>query len=143
MNAKIAHYGELENGFEYSIRDDGIHYYRLSDTKRVSVDAFFDVNLRLSLDCADRDEHCRSLMDVTEMEFPTPYAVKRVQALMRLKPDHLRTSFAVITQPSIFYALTGAIFNRMRQEEHNHVRMFTSKADARQWLDDRLEELGP
>lgn len=130
-------------GFTYEVRDDGIKIYRLTDLKRDTVEAFFEINLSMGLTTMREGHHNRSILDVSTLLMPTPYAAKRFQKLAALRPKDSRSSVAILTPSRQLYMFVRTMLSRVPQNNKSHIRLFSSEEEALAWLDERLNELGP
>ena len=130
-------------GFTYEVRDDGIKIYRLTDLKRDTVEAFFEINLSMGLTTMREGHHNRSILDVSTLLMPTPYAAKRFQKLAALRPKDSRSSVAILTPSRQLYMFVRTMLSRVPQNNKSHIRLFSSQEEALAWLDERLNELGP
>lgn len=129
--------------FQLEKRVDGIIVYRLADLLRESIDAFTEAATKTDLWAVENDCHARCLLDITKIRFPNPYAISRIQTLIKSTPDEIRESFAVLTPTSNLYSFARAIINHIPQSKTNSIRFFREEAEALAWLDERLQEIGP
>lgn len=129
-------------GFDYLIREDGINVFRLSDLRRESVDAFFEANLKLGTEAILAGRHARSLIDVSTLVMPTPYAIKKFQELVTKRPSGGRSSVAILTPAGPAYTFGRTILSRISTSHKAHLQLFNSEEAAFGWLDERLQELG-
>lgn len=132
-----------DSGFSYEIRDDGIIVYRLANLRREAVDDFVEVSHNFDVAAYEAGRHSRCLLDISELSFPTPYAVKRIQQNTEASPDGLRESYAVVTPTSAIYTFARTIINRLPHAKAQPIRLFHNADEAFAWLEQRLEELGP
>ena len=130
-------------GFIYEERDDGIKVYRLMDLKRETVDAFCETNFSAGIDTISAGRHNRSLVDVSALTLPTPYAAKRFQILAAKRPPDSRSSVAILTPSHQVYIFARAILSHLSRNEQSHIHLFNAYDEVFAWLDKRLEELGP
>lgn len=130
-------------GFTYEVLDDGIKIYRLTDLKRDTVDAFFEMNLSMGLATMREGHHNRSILDVSTLLMPTPYAAKRFQKLATLRPKDGRSSVAILTPSRQLNMFVRTMLNHVPQNNKSHIRLCSSEEEAIAWLDERLNELGP
>jgi len=131
------------SGFSYEIRDDGIIVYHLNDLQRETVDEYIEVSHGFDVAAYEAGRHSRCLLDISELSFPTPYAVKRIQQNTEASPDGLRESYAVLTPTSVIYTFARTVLSRLPRAKTQTIRLFHDKEGALQWLDERLEILGP
>ena len=87
--------------------------------------------------------HNRSILDVSTLLMPTPYAAKRFQQLASLRPNDSRSSVAILTPSRQLYMFVRTMLSRVPQNNKSHIRLFSSEEEALAWLDERLNELGP
>lgn len=132
-----------ETGFTYEIRDDGIVVYHLTDLRRDSVDQFIEVSHNFDVQAFEEGRHSRCMLDISKLKFPTPYAAKRIQQNSEATPDGLLESYAVVTPTSAIYTFARTILNHLPNAQAQSIRLFHDEASAIEWLQARLEQLGP
>lgn len=130
-------------GLIYEEHDDGIKVYRLIDLRRETVDAFYEMNLSNGTEKINADQHSRSLVDVSRLTFPTPYAAKRFQTLATIRPPESRSSVAVLTPSHQVYMFARTILSHLSRQQQSHIHLCHTEEEALAWLDARLEEIGP
>lgn len=133
---------QQQTGFSYEMREDGILIYRLANLHRDTVDAFVEFSHEHDIQAYEAGMHSRCLLDVSNLSFPTPYAIKRIRESISTSPDGLRESYAVVTPTKPIYTFARGIMSNLPSSKTSSIHLFSSQEDALLWLTDRLQELG-
>lgn len=125
----------------YEHRPDGIHVLRFSDTRRATADRWRAI-MFAALDANPPGVHFRSLYDVQGL-WVSPYAMSTAIAISQHAPHGLPTSTAVLVSDSLGVSLIQTLFNQLARHQHRARRVFTSEAEALDWLVKRDRQFSP
>lgn len=129
-------------GMTRTVRNDGVIAFQLVDLRRDTVDVFIDA-LRIADEVGvENDAHMRTLLDVSQLNMPTPYALKRIQEAVASTPTNLRESIAIVTPTTSLYTFARTLMNSISHDKRSAFRLFKSEAEALAWLDERHNSLG-
>ncbi|QPC83219.1 hypothetical protein G4Y79_02250 [Phototrophicus methaneseepsis] len=131
------------DGFSYYQDADGIIFYYVHDLKHDTVDCFVETVHRMDLLYYEANRHCRSLTDFSRLSYPTPYAMMRIQDMVRSTPAGLRESVAILTPTSMINTFIRSVMKNLPVTKTGPMRLFTDREAAMTWLVERLKLLGP
>jgi hypothetical protein len=132
-----------ETGFHYAMREDGIVVYHVEDLKIATVDHFTETVKAMDQQCYAAGRHARSVIDISQLAYVSPYAIRRVREMVLATPDDLTESVAVITPTSMIYTFVSVALRNLPVARTSGVRFFATQEDAMIWLEERLYQLGP
>jgi hypothetical protein len=124
-----------ETGFQFEERDDGIYAYHFYDTRRESLDQWFELTLRHDQEAHANSRHLKRLIWLHGLIMASPYALSTVRKAADLTPKGLRESVAVIVENGLVYRLIATFLSRLPAENARSVtRVFRDEASAVEWL---------
>lgn len=122
-------------GIIYEHHPNGTHLFRFSDTRRETVDQW-QMLMQTTIDGTPPDGHFRVLVDVHGL-WISPHTMRVAGAISRYSPHELPASTAVVMNDSLGMSLAQTLFNQLSEHGHRARRVFTSEAEALDWLEKR------
>ncbi|MCA9881964.1 MAG: hypothetical protein KC546_17660 [Anaerolineae bacterium] len=125
---------EQISSFEFRTIDGFIDVYVIPDTRRATIDEWYEVALSRRLEAIERGEHYYSLYETTEGAFPSPYAISRAKDLTRQVASKIEESSAMVFSQSIVMTLVRGLLNRIGSNNRATSRFFNDVDEAVAWL---------
>jgi hypothetical protein len=126
-------------GMLYQQREDGIHVFRFSDSKRATADAWATRSHQNDVDAAARNEHLSALLDIRGI-WLTPYIISTVVRTAYLTPVGLQESIAVVVSDNLMLGLLAGVIRKLPQTAVSSSRLFINEDEALAWLIERREQ---
>lgn len=130
------------HGFTWHQRDDGIFVYHFDDMRRTTIDAWMQASLSNDYQAVEQQQHIRSIIDLRNAGWPTPYALNQVVKAAQSTPSDLRESIAVLVKDAIGYRMAELALKRFDRKLQHASRLFRDENAALAWLQERQAILG-
>jgi hypothetical protein len=114
---------------------DGFLVFRVRDVTRKTVDAVFDAFQKYDREAFEAGLARRTLVDMRQAGWPTPYAVMRMVQSARETPRGLRESVAVVVgHDRMAFRLLERLLSRLTTHAQQSTRLFINEEEAINWL---------
>lgn len=143
MSVPIIRTETISEAFTIEYHTDGIVAYRVTNNSSKTLELLLSVGDKQAQSALEANQHLRRIIDLRRAGIPNPLALGKAQKLLQRPDSALRYSTAVlINGQSAVMQMARMAFSQMSNQKKESARVFTDENEARQWLIQRLQEMG-